>query len=703
VLLGRNFRDEEDRPGGPQVAILSYELWQDRFEGDPQILGKHMKLDGNDYTIVGVAKQYESIFGSGVMVPLQADLSDPDRSVRDLWVLVTLRKGVTWEQADVRLNSVAREVQQKYGAAHPEYTGLQLQYWNIYVAVTVGVQPVFKLLLGAVGLLLLICCANVANLLLARTATRKKEFVLRVALGAGRGRVVRQMLTENLMLAGAAATLGILIAIWSLPFVVHLIPESWMSTQPERIAVNFRILLGAIGVSALAGIFFAAFPAWKASRENAAETLKAGSSKMSGDRGGRLVRNALMISEIALAFVFLAGAALMIQSYRNLEQVDLGFRPEQLLTMQISLPATKYPGPAQISTFFEKAAERVSDLPGVSGVGFVTGLPMVDRTVDVTTQDFTIEGRPLENGATLANANYRVVSPGYFDVMGARLIRGRLLTSQDRAGSQLTMVINETMARRYWRDSDPVGKRIHLATHSAEAGNSGGAARDATVTIVGVVSDIKQIRVIDAPVRQEFYLPVSEFGGQARGMSLMVRGSRDAAALTSAIRQSIASIDSGEPIYDVETMDQVVADSFGPKRIATVLLGFFAIVALILSTVGIYAIVSYSVSQRTNEIGIRRALGAQTGDILKLVLWQGARITLLAISIGIVMAIVLNRVGAGLRYGTATTALLYEVNPLDPATFAAVGSLLLIVALAACWIPARRATQVEPMKALNCE
>jgi putative ABC transport system permease protein len=371
--------------------------------------------------------------------------------------------------------------------------------------------------------------------------------------------------------------------------------------------------------------------------------------------------------------------------------------------MQISLPATKYPGPAQISTFFEKAAERVSDLPGVSGVGFVTGLPMVDRTVDVTTQDFTIEGRPLENGATLANANYRVVSPGYFDVMGARLIRGRLLTSQDRAGSQLTMVINETMARRYWRDSDPVGKRIHLATHSAEAGNSGGAARDATVTIVGVVSDIKQIRVIDAPVRQEFYLPVSEFGGQARGMSLMVRGSRDAAALTSAIRQSIASIDSGEPIYDVETMDQVVADSFGPKRIATVLLGFFAIVALILSTVGIYAIVSYSVSQRTNEIGIRRALGAQTGDILKLVLWQGARITLLAISIGIVMAIVLNRVGAGLRYGTATTALLYEVNPLDPATFAAVGSLLLIVALAACWIPARRATQVEPMKALNCE
>ncbi len=701
MRLGRNFLPEEDRAGGPPVAVLSYEFWERKFAGDPQIVGKTIQLDGQGYTIVGVVAPDNGAFGSSVMVPLQPNLGDSDRSRRNLWVLVQLKRGVSWEQANVRLNALARRTEREYGIAHPEYAGLQLEFWNGYEANTGGIRAPLQILLGAVALVLLICCANVANLVLARATVRKREFAIRVALGASRGRLVRQMLTESVLLALLGGVAGILVSRWCLPFLVHLIPATALTVDPDRIQVHAQTLLVAIGLSTFVGIVLGIAPACQSSSTDSAEALKEGTNKMGGSRRGQLARRMLVVSEMALTLVFLMAAALMIQSYRHLEHIDLGFRPEHVLSLQISLPEAKYPGAVERGAFFEKAVERVGSLPGVDGAAVVTGLPMLDRTVDLATQDFTIAGRPLENGAGLANANYRLVSPGYFDVMGAHLFRGRLFTEEDRAGAPPVAIVNQTMARRYWPKSDPIGQRIHLATLSSDGSPASEPSHD--VTIVGVLSDVKQIRAIDAPVRQEFYLPEQQFAGTVRGMTMLVRSAADPAALTSAIRQAVMSIDAEQPIYEVESMEQVVADSFGPKRLATVLLGFFAVVALILSGLGIYAVISYSVSQRTRETGIRRALGAQPGDIRKLILGEGVRLTLMALGIGLLAALVLARLTASLTYGLSNVTLLYEVNPLDPLTFLAVAGLLFVIALLAAYIPARRAMIVDPMVALRYE
>ena len=703
VMFGRTFLPEEDRPGGQLAAILSYEMWQQHYASDPQILGKLIRLDGRDYTIVGVMRPLESVFGSSVMVPLQVNLEDRDRSQRNLWVLVTLKPGVTWEQADNRLNAVARRIEQEYRISNPEYSGLQLQFWNVYEAVTGGVQVAFMVLLAAVGFLWLICCANIANLLLARVSSRKSEFTIRAALGAGRGRIARQMLTESFLLAGAGAIAGIILARWSLPLVIHLIPSPWLTVPPESIRINTPILIVAVALSAFTGILFGAGPAWQLSRANVAEALKEGASKIGGARRGQRAQKILIVSEIALTFIVLASAVLMIKSYRNLEHIDVGFQPSQVLSMQISLPDTKYSTDEEMSAFYEKSIAKIESLPGVNRAAVVSGLPMFDRTVDLTSRDFTIEGRAVDNASGLANANYRVVSSGYFDVLGTKLIRGRLFSDHDRRESQRVAIINQTMANRYWPGADPIGERIHLVAGLEGTSDSPANVPSAVVTVIGIVSDIKQTRVIDGPVRQEFYLAEDQFAQLSRNMSVLVRSSLDAGALTSAIRQAIATVDSQQPVDSVESMEQVVSDSFGPKRITTVLLAFFAVIALVVSAAGIYAVISYSVGQRTRELGIRRALGALHADILKLIVWQGTKLTLFALAIGIGAAVTMAKLMAGLLYGVTTSTLLYHVNPFDPLVYGGVGLFLIVVALAACYIPARRAMRVDPMSALRHE
>src|SRR5215831_10623738 len=392
--LGRRFREDEDRPGGKQVALLSYEFWRAHFAGDRDILGKRIKLDGRDYTVIGVTQPRESAFGSSVMVPAQLDLTDQDRARRNLWVLVVLRDGVTWQQADARLAVLARNVAEEHRTTYPEYAGLQLHFWNGFQANTGGIRTVLLLLLAAVLVLLIIACANIATLLMARASARRQELTMRTALGARRGRLVTQLLTESLLLATAGGVAGILVAQSCLPVLLHLIPYSNFSA--DQLHLNLRVLLAAVGLTVSVGVIFGLVPAWQYSRTNLGEALKQRSPGVGGDRGGRMTRHALIVAEIALTVVVLGSALLMIQTYRNLENIDLGFRPEHVLSLQISLPEGKYAGAEQMEEFFHMALERVNALPGVDGAAVVSGLPMLDRTVDLATRDFTIEGHPIQ-------------------------------------------------------------------------------------------------------------------------------------------------------------------------------------------------------------------------------------------------------------------------------------------------------------------
>ncbi len=704
--LGRNFLPGEDRPGGPPVAILSYEFWQGHFNGDSQILGKRVKLDETDYTIVGVTRPHESAFGSGVMVPLQPNLSDPDRSRRNLWVLVTLRPGVTWIQVEARLSVLARQMARDNRIAHPEYADLQLHFWSIYEAMTSGTRPALLIALAAAALLLIVACANVAGLLIARATTRWREVAIRLALGARRSRIVRQMLTEALLLAAAGALSGILFAYWSLPSIIHLIPASWLAVDPTLIRVNPRVLLFAVTTALLTGFFFGVAPAWLSSRAEPLAALNAGGQRMAGSRQSRISRDSLVACEIALALIMLVSSAWMLETYRNLQSIDLGFEPAHVLSLTISLPTSRYSSAVKIGSFFENALAHVEALPGVQDAALVSGLPMFDRSVDLTTLDFSIEGRPPENGSEPDNANFRVISPGYFDLIGAHLLRGRFFNPDDRDGQPPVAIINETMARQFWPGANLIGQRIHLTsaqTSDRENTVIPPVQSNPVVTIVGVVSDVKQIRVIDAPVRPEFYLPELQNAALQPELTMMVRSPMEPEKLLPAIRNAIRSLDPELPVYGVQPMTQVVADSYGPKRIVTVLLLFFAAAAVLLSILGIYSVIAYSVIQRSHEIGVRLALGAHPRDIQRLIIKQGLRLSLIGLGIGVVGALFVARFLTHSVSGVTSVGLLYKVSPWNPLPMLAVGCTIFVATLAACYIPARRAMRVDPMVALRHE
>ena len=694
-FLGRTFRDDEDRPGGPPVAVLSYELWKHKFSADPGILGRAIQLDSASYTVIGVMPPYYGLWGGEVWIPLQLDWANPNRSDRQNWIVAVLRKGVTEQQANARLLALSKQLEQQYGNTSLEYRDWNLGVWNINEAVLGGVKPAFFVLTAAVGLLLLIVCANVAILLLARATSRMREVALRMVLGADRGRILRQMLTESLLLSFAGGAVGICLSLACLPVLVHLIPNEWLPTAAELIRVNPTVLAVACVIAVLTGILFGLAPAFQAARRNFMESLKEGSSKISGDSSGRSVRNSLVVAEVALSVVVLAGAALMAQSYRHLERIDLGFRPDHMLSFEIGLPDKKYPSSSQIVAFFDRAVRAISSLPGVESAAVVYGLPMGDRAVDLTSRDFTIEGRVAEDTRGHENANFRTISPDYFRVMGVRLIRGRSFTEQDSAEAPRTAVINETMERLYWPAGDAIGHRIRVgAQYGRPEAYATVTPADSSLTVVGVVSDVKQTRVIDAPVRAEFYAPLAQQANPPRFMIVLVRSTLDPAPLTAAIRGAIGSIDTEQPVSDVNTMNQVVADSFGPKRLTLFLLLFVASVVLVLASVGLYATLAYSVSQRSHEIGIRIAVGAQSADIRRLVVSHGASLAFLGVALGLAAALALTRLMQDVLYGVSAS---------DPRTLLGVAIVLVGVALLASYIPARRAMAVDPMVTLRSE
>jgi len=694
-MLGRTFREDEDQPGGPRVTVLSYELWQRRFSGDRNVLGSVIRLDDLDYTVIGVMPPYYDLWGGELWIPLQLDFATNNRSDRRNWIVAVLRKGVSEAQANARLRTLSKQLEQQYGVTTPEYRDWDLSVWNIKEAVTGGVRPALLVLAGAVGLLILIVCANVAVLLLVRATSRMKEFALRIALGAGRARLIRQMLTESLLLSFAGAIGGVCISVGCLPLLVHLIPRDYLPTAPELVRVDHNAMAVACAIAVFTGILFGIAPALQISKQDFVESLKESGSKIGGSRVGRLVRNALIVTEIALSLVVLAGAALMAESYRHLEGIDLGFRADHLLSFRVSLPETKYPRAEQITQSFERGLQAMGSTPMIESVAAVSGQPMGDRAVDLASRDFTMEGHPSQDARAAENASFRVISPDYFRTMGARILQGRNFSESDGRGAPRVTVINQTMARAFWPSTDPLGHRIYLGRQYGRPDVFAGTEADERpLTIVGVVSDVRQTRVIDAPVRQEFYLALAQQTNPPRIMTFLVRSTIDPAKLTRSARAAIHSVDAEQPIYDVNPMDQVVADSFGPKRLTLFLLVFLSGVALVLACTGLYATLSYSVGQRHRELGIRLAVGATPHDILRLVVSEGAHLALGGVTLGLLAAFALTRL---------MKTLLYEVNASDPITLFGTAVALVSVAVLASYVPARRATRVDPTTVLRSE
>ncbi len=692
-ILGRTFRPEEDRPGGPLVAMMSYELWHRKFSADPNIAGKPIRLNDVTYTVIGVMPQHFDFWGGQVWIPLQLDLADQNRSDRRNWIVAVLRKGITEKQADARLRALSTQLTERYGTAMPEYRDWILSSWNINEAVIGGVKPALLTLAGAVAFLVLIASANVAILLMARSTARMREIAVRMALGAGPRQIIRQLLTESLLLASVAAVAGVCIAVAVLPLLVHMIPPEWMTTFPELVRVNMRALAVACGIAATVGVLFGLAPALQLARQDFVESLKEGGSKIGGDRRGRSARSGLVVAEIAMSLVVLSACALMLQSYRRLQGIDLGFRPDHMLSFEESLPETRYARRERISGFFESAITSIQALPRVDAVAVVSGQPMTDRTVDLASRDFFIEGRPTEDAHANENANFRIVSPGYFRTMGMRLLQGRELNERDGANAPFTAVINESMLRTYWPEGDALGKRIRLGrVYGRREMYASADAPEVVVTIVGVVADVKQTRVIEQPARPEMYIPLAQQSDPPRDMAFVVRSSIDPTQLLTSVRGALATIDPQQPVDDVNTMDQIVVDAFGPKRLTLFLLAFLAGVVLVLSSVGLYAALAYSVVQRRHEIGIRVALGADARDISRMVVSHGARLAFLGVAIGLAASLLLTRLMQSLLYGVSAS---------DPLTLAGTALLLTIVALVACFVPARRATQIDPLVALR--
>lgn len=686
-MMGRIFTPDDDKPGAPLTVVLTYELWQRRFHGDRGVLGQSIRLNDDHYTIIGVMPPHYELWGAQFYVPFQLNPANSDRADRRAWVTALLRHGVSVEQANARVQQLAQTWEHDHLGTNPEYQGLQLRTWNIKQAVIAGVRPALLILMGAVGLIVVIACANIGNLLLSRANARRREMALRAALGAARLRIVRQLLTESLMLSLAGGGLGVVFAFWGVPAVVALVPSSLPYSSLVR--VDSGALLLALAVSTSMGLIFGMAPAVYFVRGDLAHSIREGGLQSSAGREGRRVRGAFVVAQVALATIVLTGAGLMVRTYRELLRIDLGINPRNVLTAQVGAPGRSYNTGEKIANFHRELVSRVEAIPGVESAATSNPGPMMDVSANVPTQDFFIPGH--EGEKNVPNANLHIVTPQYFKVAGTPLLRGRFLTMNDTAQTELVVVINQTMARLYWPNQDPIGQSIRLGSNY---GQESGTGDGRWVKIVGIVADARQVRMIEVPPRQEIFFPVAQRPELAHAMTLMVRSHLPPEALTEAVRRAVAAMDPERPVFGLETMDQLVSNSFGPRRMMTVLLAFFALVALTLASVGLYAIMAYSVTQRTREIGIRIALGASNSRVLGNVLGEGWRLVALGLAGGIAGALAAARL---------LQSLVFDVSTSDPLTFGIAAGLLAVIAFAACYIPARRAAHVDPILALRCE
>ena len=680
AALGRTFLPEEDRRGHDNVVILSYGLWQRRFGAASNILGRTLTLNGNVSTVIGVMPENFRLYRDDELwypLALTPEQMGPNQRRSEwLWMIARLKPGVSLDQAQAAMNAVAGQIIQKT-RMYPSDGGWGIKIKPLQHEFVEEIKPALLILLGAVGFVLLIACANVANLLLARAAARRKEVAIRTALGASRPRLIRQLLTESMLLALAGGGLGLLLAVWGVELLIKLYENN--IPRAQEVGADTHVLIFTLGLSVLTGLFFGLAPALQASKMELTQTLKEGGRGSSGAERARF-RNLLVISEIALALILCVGAGLLIKSFALMLDVNPGFRTQNLLTLQVTLPDNKY-SEDQKRVFYLQALEKVKALPGVQAAGAVSDLPLSGSAWSGT---FGIDGRSLAPGEQMPHADLRSVSHDYLQMMGIPLRTGRYFTDHDTPETLNVIIIDDTLARRYWPNEDPIGKRV--------AFNNDSDGRSVWREIVGVVGAIKH-KALDADSRGTLYFLHSQLPWRSR-MNLVARSASDPMSLVSAVRKAIQSVDKDQPIYKVKTMDEWVTESMAQKRFSMLLLGLFAMVALLLAAVGLYGVMSYAVTRRTHEIGVRIALGAQALDVLRLVVRQGMTLALIGASAGLGGALALTRLLKTLLFGVSAT---------DPLTFTAVPALLAGVALLACWIPARRATTVDPMITLRSE
>jgi putative ABC transport system permease protein len=681
--LGRYFQAEEERPGNNGSVILSYSLWERRFNSDPNVLNQTLDLNGTLHKIVGVmpkdfqfpTKDVMPSGGAGLKQPIDLwvplALSDNDwqaRGSRFLFAIGRLKPGVTVEQSQADLALVGQKLSEQFAQNKDWYA----RVIPMHEQAVGSIRLALLILFGAVGFVLLIACANVANLLLARAAVRQKEFAIRAAVGARRSRIIRQLLTESGLLALAGGALGMVLAVWAVSFLISLAPSNLPISS--RGILDGRVVLFTLIVSLVTALIFGLAPGFQSTRLDLSETLKEGERMTTGAIGHRL-RGLLVISEIGLAGMLLIGAALMVKSFTRLQNVDPGFDSSNLMLFQISLPGSKYGQGTKTSDFYKQFLDGVKSLPGVAAASGTTVLPL-DGSTNYTA--FTIDGRPPLPPGEFSFAEHTGIFPDYFHTLRIPLLKGQEFTPEMGRESTPVVVINESMRRLYWPNEDPIGKRIRIDYDQGEARE-----------IIGVVSDVKQFG-LDAAPKPTMYVPQDQY--PSLSTYLTVRTNSDPLSLTSAVAQKTREIDPDLPIYNVRTMEQNISTSVARQRFSMLLMSIFAGVAAVLSCIGLYGVIAYSVNQRRHEMGIRIALGAQSRDILRIIVGHALKLALLGTAISLAGAFLLTRVMSTLLYGVSAT---------DPISFAAIGFLLLFMAVLSSFLPARKATKVNPMVALR--
>jgi putative ABC transport system permease protein len=676
--LGRNFTEAEDQPGGPRVAILSNGLWQRRFGGDPAMVGREILLDDKKYTVIGVMPAAFQILWKNVNLwvpaaPSKQDLAD--RGSHYLTVIARMKNEVTLNQAQANVSAIMASINRDHRDQQFENGATVVSMREQVVGET---RLALLVLMAAVGCVLLIACANIANLLLARGAARFREVAVRAALGAGRGRIIRQLLTESVLLSVAGATGGLALAWLSFAFLKQLIPESLELSA--SVGLDFKMLGFTLLVSLVTGILFGLAPALQAARVDLNEALKqSGGRSGSSSAHGRL-RNTLAVAEIALALLLLIGAGLLVKTFVRLRTLDLGIRTDNVLTMRTHIPGSKYGELAKRSSFYQGVLERVRSLPGVVSAGYGTAVPL---TWKGGTSGFIIQNKQQLPGQ---DANIRQVSPGWMETMGMTLRKGRFFDDHDGPQSQRVVIINETMARQYWPGEDALGRQMMPGDDSPDV---------KWCTIVGIVADVKEMG-LEAPPKGEMFFPYTQMPRVSWNAprTLVIRTKSDAMSIASATREAVWSVDRDQPVSMIRTLDDILGEELMQRRVGMTLLGAFAGLALLLASLGIYGILYYSVSQRTHEIGLRMALGARPLDVLRMVGGSGVALAGIGVAIGLPAAFALTRV---------MSSLLFNVSATDPSVFVSVPLLLIGVSLIASYLPARRATKVDPMVTLRHE
>ena len=683
---GHEFNANDEIPGNGQQAILSDRLWRNRFAADPNIIGRKITLDSQPFAVAGVmppgtehpGNEYNGVaHGQTVDVwwPFAFRGDPAHRGSHYLEVIGRLKKGVTSTEAQAEMNGLIAQLARE----HPDaLAGWQALVIPLYHEIVGPSQRLLLVLLGAVGLVLLIACANAANLLLARATARQREIAVRTALGAGRARLVRQMLTESLLIALIGGACAIAVAVAGVRALVSLLPAGF--PRANTIHINAAVFAFTLLIALATGVLFGLAPALQAARTDVQDTLRASGRGAGGSRVHLRLRSALVVGEVSLACLLLIGAGLMLRSFVNLLRADPGFRPEHLLTASLSLPDATYK-PLDTLRFWGRLAQRLDSVAGIRAAGVGTDLPWTGY--DDNIGGFTIEGKKPPANQEF-HARFHVASPGYFRAMGIPLVRGRFFSAGDNMGAPLAMVVNRSMARRYWPNEDALGKRITFDDHPKE--------KD-WMTIVGIVGDVKDKP--DSPAAEmALWWPIEQTPVSVNNMSVAVRGSADPALLTNDLRQAVSQLDPSLAVANIRPMDEIADANVSTPRFALFLVALFAGLALTLAAIGIYGVISYAVSQRTHEFGLRMALGAQPGDVRRLVLRQGVKLALLGVALGLVGALALGRV---------LWSLLYQVSAADPVTFTSVSALAIAVAALACYLPARRATAVDPANALRSE